>query len=362
MQRLVKAFFLTSALSTAVWAMPAFAQDISAGKEVANPEASRSLGTTTEFAARKSGPRSLVRSEGANRALGLDDAAAIKSFTIVSRSKDGTETRTAPSEEMLKALKGEKKAEADMAAPEGAADPLVAEESARAISGSDNRLPVKNATQYPYVAVGFLDAVNEKQQQNWGCTATVVGPSTILTAASCVYAHEMEGNWMEDLTFWPAINGEANIPFGGYSWVNMYVFEGFITNYDGTYDSIWPYDVALIELDTPIGDTTTGWLGFGDYPDLGDFEGNLIAYNDDVPAWEQRRGVCSIRVENMSEQDLLHDCDSDDNWSWGAPIYYFDQSDKSRRVVALNMGGFGDANWALRLHGPVYEWMLSTVK
>jgi V8-like Glu-specific endopeptidase len=361
MQKLVKAFLLTSALSTAVWAMPALSADISAGKEIAAPEASRSMGDVAGPKA-KSGPRTAARSEGTSRAPGLDEAASIKNFTIVTRSKNGTETRTEPTGDVLRALKGEKKAEADTAAPKGAADPILAEEGARAVIGQDNRLPVSNSLKYPYVAVGFLDVGHEASQTFWGCSATVIGPSTIITAASCIYNHELEGGWLEMANFWPAINGEEFIPFEPVDWVNMSVFEAFITGYDGTYDSIWPYDVAIIELAQPIGDTTTGWLGFDHYSDLGDFEANLVAYNDDTqPAWGQSRSVCQVTVENSSEYDFLHDCDSDNNWSFGAPLYYYDQGDKTRRVLALNMGG-GDMNWALRLYGPILEWMYTVVK
>ena len=51
------------------------------------------------------------------------------------------------------------------------------------------------------------------------CSATLIGPSTVLTAAHCLYNHEA-GGWQEDMFFVPGLNGSTanDAPFGGYEY------------------------------------------------------------------------------------------------------------------------------------------------
>ena len=45
-------------------------------------------------------------------------------------------------------------------------------------------------------------------------------------------------------------------------------------------------------------------------------------------------------AENISPADIIHNCDST-NGTDGAPLYYYDQSNKSRMVVGINIGPSG---------------------
>ena len=221
--------------------------------------------------------------------------------------------------------------------------------------GADNRIRVTSTKKYPYDVVGLIETIHTKSNTTYDCTASLIGPKIVITAARCVFDHGLDGNWMDKLTFWPAINGENDIPYGSYDWENMWVFQGFVDKYDGTYDSVWPYDVALIELSDPAGDSL-GYLGYDSYPNIGDFQGNLIGYQSDKEAWTQWRSVCDVVAENLTDQDFTHDCDGD-AWSVGAPIYVYDSSDKSRRIVGIQEGPLGDANWALRISDPILQWI-----
>jgi V8-like Glu-specific endopeptidase len=358
MNRLSRILLLTSILSAGMGMTASFADDFSAGRSV-DAEASRDIGAG-DFTAKPSKAPAMKRSADASSRGVLDDENALRdAYSVISRSRDGTERTIEPGSKVIEAIKGDKKAENEPAAPKGAADPAVAEAS-RDVIGDDNRVAVDSTTKYPYDVVGMIETVHSKSGTTYDCTASLIGPSTIITAARCVYSHDLDGGWMDKLTFWPGINGQNNVPFGSFDWANMYVFEGFIKKWDGTYDSVWPYDVAVIELAKPAGNQL-GYLGYDSYPNLGDFQGNLVGYQSDKPSWTQWRSTCDVVAENITDQDFQHDCDAD-AWSIGAPIYAYQASDKSRRIVGLNMGAMGNVNWALRISAPILEWINSLNK
>jgi V8-like Glu-specific endopeptidase len=247
-------------------------------------------------------------------------------------------------------------------APGEGAEPPAADDGAedadgeddRAIVGPDDRVRVTRSTTYPYTTVGYLEMENAAGEV-WSCSAALIGPRTVLTAGHCLYAHEEEGGWRDNFMFWPALNGESDVPFEGIVYETAYVFDAFITNYDGSYDAVWPYDIGVVTLAEPVGDTT-GWLGYWNYADLGDFQANIVGYHEDKEWFTMWRATCNVIAENVREYDFLHDCDSGMGSS-GSPIYVYDQAAQGRYIVGVHVGEEGSANWGLRLYQPVLEWV-----
>jgi len=321
-------------------------------------EASRAL-TDVPFQKRAAKATPGIKADrSATRAAPLDDAAATKAFTLIGRSRDGKTTRTEPGPDVIKAIQGETPKEEKRSDLGTGADPVVEEEDGtqRAVVGADNRTAVRNTATYPYSAVGYLEMTNVKGEI-YSCTATVVGRFAVLTAAHCLYNHEEEGGWRDKFTFWPGINGENTVPFGGYEYDMAYLFDGYVSNYEGAYDTVWPYDIAMLTFKDPVGDAT-GSMGYWNFPDFGDFEGNLVAYHDDKKAFTQWRSVCEVIQEDLYETDFTHNCDFASGAS-GAPIYFYDREAKQRTVMGVNIGESGNANWALRIYEPVFAWMES---
>lgn len=343
-------------------AMPALAEDYSAGKTVKEGEGPALMGKAKRSSAKAAATPLLKADRSATRALELDEAATQKAFSTVARKNDGTITRSAPSEGVLRAIKGEKAAGKRSAAdPADTLDPeYAAEGTERAVVGQDSRQPVKNTKTFPFSAIGYLE-MTDAEGQVWSCTASMIGPSTLITAAHCLYDHGTKDGWRDKFTFWPGLNGAEVAPFGGFEYDTAYVFEGFISEYKDSYDQVWPYDIGLVTLQEPVGDTV-GWLGQAtDDAASGDFQGNLVAYHDDKPEFTQWKSACNVTAETITDVDFLHDCDFTNGGS-GAPIYLYDKGRKSRDIVGVAMGELEDANWALKLYPAVSEWIASVNK
>lgn len=314
---------------------PAAAQDFSAGKKVDRPEVSRSL--EGEAPARDGRSAAPQRSSESRR--GFPGASAAPSFRMIGRSNDGAERRIEPSERVIKALEGVRKAE-----------------QSRDVLGRDGRSLVQDTTQYPNLSVGYLQSANTDPQLAFSCTASMVGPRIALTAARCLYDHSVEGGWLETARFWPAINGEKFVPFGTAEWQDMYLLEDFITAYDGSYDSVWPYDIAVIVFQEPIGEDLVGWFGYNSFEDVESLDLTLTGYGDGREPWRQYDSKCKVQKAGIGDLDIAHSCDAD-YMSAGAPMYLHDAETDSYTVVALHQGLLGNQNWALRITEPLALWI-----
>ncbi|TIW78148.1 MAG: trypsin-like serine protease, partial [Mesorhizobium sp.] len=179
-----------------------------------------------------------------NRAAPItDEKAAVKSYGIIGRSADGKEIKIEPSEALREIIIKELNAPANGAegGPRKTEDPDLGEgEAGRQVFGTDDREQVKNTKTYPLSAIGYLEA---KSKTGYGsCSATLIGPRTVLTAAHCLYSHE-DKDWLSDYLFVPGLNGSTadDAPFGAFEYESAYVLQGFIDNYQGYYGSVIPW-------------------------------------------------------------------------------------------------------------------------
>lgn len=352
-------FAMAALLVCAAGSATGFAQDLSAGKSGTVADDAKDAGDPSSLKAAKS-VGGITADRNATRDVVTDPAAAAKAFTFVGRSRDGKDVRVEPSENVVKALMGEKTNTGDHAFKEGeGADPETGDDASRSVVGADDRVQVYNTKRFPFAAIGYLGMVDANQNV-FRCTATLIGPRTIITAAHCLYNHAEKQPWRDGFTFWTGLAGEQSVPFPAVGYETAYVAQGFIDNWGGNYDTVWAYDIGIVTLAEPIGEQV-GWMGYWDYPNMGNFTANIVGYPTDKDPYTMWRSTCDVKKQDVTEYDVSYACDVTDGMQ-GAPIYFYDGETKDRFIVGISIGDFGDKNWGLRLYQAIFEWIQTVNK
>jgi len=110
---------------------------------------------------------------------------------------------------------------------------------------------------------------------NYVGSGVLIDPMHVLTAGHCVHDILHGGTWASSIVVVPAYeNGIRH--YGDASAVQLHSWTGW------TVDGNWDHDMAVIDLDRPVG-SLTGWHGYGFNNDSGFYTGNSF-HNPGYPA------------------------------------------------------------------------------
>jgi V8-like Glu-specific endopeptidase len=263
-------------------------------------------------------------------------------YAAIGRASDGRALMIPPSE-LLSKLVGEE-------GGRPASPTLGGKNAARTVWPPDDRIQVQDTTAFPYRTIGYVEGATESGAYT-SCTGVLVGPRLVLVAAHCLYDHD-QGGWLKDFVFVPGLADAEKVPFGVAAYEEAYILQGYVENYLGYYGSVMAWDLGLLVIDQPHGESL-GWMAFGGdgLPPGGTV--TLAGYFGDKPAGTMWTVKCPIEIDPSLAELFQYQCAQPG--IGGGPLFVHD--DTGYRIYGIHLAQSPDSLIGLRLTPTFVAWI-----
>jgi V8-like Glu-specific endopeptidase len=203
----------------------------------------------------------------------------------------------------------------------------------------DDRVPIEQAAEYPFSAIGMLQ-ITARNGRCYSGTGWLIDPLTVVTAGHCVFL-QRDGGWARSIQVWPA----GNLGQDAEPWIakKLMSVQGWVG--DGAAGN----DYAAIRLNRPV--DNVGSFGFrtGKTEELQRFYCHIVGFPSDKP-WELWGHV--RQAGEVQRDTLIYSHDTYGGNS-GAPVFVVENDN----VLAIGIHRCGDlsGNCATRITDRVFE-------
>jgi glutamyl endopeptidase len=213
------------------------------------------------------------------------------------------------------------------------------------VHGTDDRVQINNTSVYPWRVHSSL-RITAADGSMWIGTGWFVGPRILVTAGHVVYIKGSgvpgRDGWVKKIVVMPGRNG-SQLPYGSVTSSQFWTVKGWANNGNSE------YDYGAIILRQNLGNRT-GWLGFGNWPNLNGIGANISGYPGDKPAGTQ--WYAARNVDSSSARKVYYDIDTAGGQS-GSAVYRFYQG--GRYGIAVHAYGGSRVNSGTRINAAVFN-------
>lgn len=220
-----------------------------------------------------------------------------------------------------------------------------------AVIGADDRVQITSTSTYPWRVHASL-LITAADNSQWIGTGWFIGPHTLMTAGHVVFIKNSgvlgRDGWVKRITVMTGRNGK-DLPYGSVTATSFRSVVGWTESADQNFD----YGALLIP--TELG-ATTGWLGFGVWPDADLLAsiGNISGYPGDKPSGTQ--WYHSRRIVSVNSRKVFYDIDTAGGQS-GSAVYRIVGG--TRYGIAIHAYGGVSTNSGTRITSPVFDNMMA---